>query len=92
VQRHEPGLAEFRVAHDEHRAVEVEILIVESDRLADPHAAHREQAYQAVVGGRPQRGTQPGRRVEQRDDLAGGIQIRSRPARPGPQQPRPAAP
>jgi len=40
MQRHEPGPAELRVAHDERSSPEIEVLTLGRDRLADPHAAH----------------------------------------------------
>jgi hypothetical protein len=54
-QRHQPGLAELRLADQQHTLGPVDVATVELDRLPDPHPAGREQPDQRDVGGRPQR-------------------------------------
>lgn len=43
VERHEPGLAELRLADPQHPLGGVQITAVQAQRLADPHAGRREQ-------------------------------------------------
>ena len=55
MQRDHAGLVELGVPHDQHAIGEISIATVETDRFADPHPGHREQADDGLVGRDPQR-------------------------------------
>ena len=53
VQRDQPGAVELCVADRNDPGLQVDVVAVETDRLADPHAAGSEQPEQRLVGRRP---------------------------------------
>jgi len=61
VQRHEPGLVEFRLGDGEQPVSPVDVGAVESQGLTDPQPGHHQQPDESLESGRPQR--EPPQRV-----------------------------
>jgi hypothetical protein len=49
VQRQLARLVELAVAHDQHAGLEIDVVAVQGDRLADPHPGDGEQADQGLI-------------------------------------------
>ena len=75
VQRHEPGAIVLGVPDGDQAGVEVDVVALERDRLADPHAGHGEQPEQRLVARRAQRMRQPARFCQQPADVRLGEQV-----------------
>ena len=54
MQRQEPRLVEFGLAHGQQAASKINVLTVEIDGLTDAESSDREQAEQRAVGDRQQ--------------------------------------
>jgi hypothetical protein len=87
VQRHQSGLAELRVAHDQQPAFPIDVAGVEADRFPDPQAADRQQAEQRSVGADQQRVAQHRGGVDQCGDLTVAVDVWGRAPVAGTQQP-----
>ena len=87
VQRRPPGPVVLAADGHEPR-VQVDIACVQGDRLTRPHAGGEQQADQCLMRGGLQRIGQRARRVDERSDLLGRIQIRCRAAGCGSEQTR----
>ena len=83
VQRDQPGAVELRVADRNDPGLQVDVVAVEADRLADPHAAGSEQPKQRLVGRRPNSRAQRSGALQQTTDVALRPQERRRPVPAG---------
>ncbi len=81
MQRQGTRLVEFAVPDRQHAAARVEVVAVEADRLADPHAGRRQKADQDPVGRLHMRSAQVTSGMHQRCNLLRPIEIRRRAAR-----------
>jgi len=86
VQRDLPGLAELGTMHGEHAVFDVEVLVVQADRLPDPQARDGKQPDQRLVGRALQQVAQGRRGCDQRGDVSSGIQVGHRPMGSGQEQ------
>ena len=76
MQRQGAGLVELAVPDRHHAVRGVEVIVVEADRLADPHAGCRQEADQGPVGRLHVRSAQVARGPHQVRDLLRRVEIR----------------
>jgi len=86
VQRDLPTLAELGIPYGQYALVPVDVVPVQAEHLAGPHARRAQQADQRLVGGGANRRGERAGRAHQRGDVSVGIQVGGGPAfRPGEQ-------
>ena len=78
VEGHEPRAVELRVADRDHAGLEVDVGASEAGRLTDPHAGHRKQAEQRLMGRRAKRWRESSGGLKHPLDVGFGEQVRGR--------------
>jgi hypothetical protein len=71
-------LVELTLSDGENSLVEIYVMIFQGDDLADPHSGHGQQSKQRTIRARSKAimRFQPGRRLNQAQNLNGGINVR----------------